>query len=82
MATTKPRINVPFAPAAYKELVSLAKERGCSLSEQVRSMVLEMLELIEDRELASAATSRRRTLRKKTALSHEEMWGRKAKRRR
>jgi len=79
MATTKPRINVPFDPAAYKELASLAKARGCSLSEQVRSMVLEML---EDRELASAAAARRRTVRKKTVLSHEQVWGRKAKRRR
>lgn len=82
MATTKPRINVPFDSAAYRELASLAKARGCSLSQQVRSMVLEMLELIEDRELASAAASRRRTLRRKTALSHEQIWDRKAKRRR
>ncbi|HEX5138067.1 MAG TPA: antitoxin, RHH family protein [Planctomycetota bacterium] len=79
MATTKPRINVVLDSASYKEIEALAETRGCSLSEQVRSMVLDMLELLEDRALASAASSRRRTLRGKPALSHAEVWGRRAK---
>lgn len=81
MATTKPRINVALDPASYEEIEALAERRGCSLSAQVRSMVLDMLELLEDRALASAATSRRRTLRGKTTLSHEQVWGGKAKKR-
>lgn len=75
MATTKPRINVALDSASYGEIEALAQRRGCSLSEQVRSMVLDMLELLEDRALASAASWRRRTLRGKAALSHEQVWG-------
>ena len=81
MATTKPRINVALDPGPYAELEALAARRGCSLSEQVRSMVLDMLELLEDRALASAASLRRPSLRGKAGLSHEQVWGRKAKRR-
>ena len=81
MATTKPRVNVPFDAAVHETLAALARERGCSLSEQVRSMVLEMLELMEDRALAAVADARRRTLRKKDARSHEQIWDRKPKRR-
>jgi hypothetical protein len=77
MATTKPRINVVLDPAAYREIETLAQSRGCSLSEQVRSMVLDMLDLLEDRALADAASSRRRTLRGREALSHPQVWGRK-----
>jgi hypothetical protein len=79
MATLKPRVNVPFDPASYAELKALAEGEGCSLSEQVRSMVLEMLELIEDRALASAAAARRPTLRK--GLSHGRIWGRSPRKR-
>ena len=79
MATVKPRVNVPFDRTSYAELEALATERGCSLSHQVRTMVLEMLELLEDRALASAAAGRRRTLRRKRALSHAQVWGRRAR---
>lgn len=79
MATTKPRVNVVLDRASYAEIEALADRHGCSLSEQVRSMVLDMLELIEDRALAAAASSRRRTLRGKVALSHAQVWGRKPK---
>jgi len=82
MATTKPRINVVLDRGPYEELEALAAERGCSLSAQVRSMVLEMLDLLEDRALASAASERRRTLRGGATLSHDQVWGRKAKGRR
>lgn len=80
MATVKPRVNVPFDPASYAELKALAAGGGCSLSEQVRSMVLEMLKVIEDRALASAATARRRTIGK--GLSHGRIWGRHGRKRR
>ncbi len=79
MATTKPRVNVPFDRASHAELSALAAEKGCSLSEQVRSMVLEMLDLMEDRALASAAAGRRRTFRGKRALSHQQAWSRRTK---
>jgi hypothetical protein len=79
MATTKPRVNVTLDPASYRELEALADKHGCSLSEQVRSMVLDMLELLEDRALAAAAASRRGTLRGKATLSHEQIWAKKAK---
>jgi len=82
MATTKPRINVVLDTASYERIEALAETRGCSLSEQVRSMVLDMLELQEDRALAKAAASRRETLRAKGALSHAQVWGGKAKKRR
>ncbi len=80
MATTKPRINVVLDSASYEEISTLAEKGGCSLSEQVRSMVLDMLELIEDRALATSASSRRRTLRGKALHSHAQVWGGKAKR--
>lgn len=79
MATTKPRINVVLDRASYKELEALADRHGCSLLEQVRSMVLDMLDLLEDRTLAAAAVSRRRTLRGKAMLSHEQVWAKRAK---
>ena len=81
MATTKPRINVVLDRTAYREIETLARSRGCSLSEQVRSMVLDMLDLLEDRALADAASSRRRTLRRGATLSHPQVWGRKGGRR-
>lgn len=79
MATTKPRINVALDPASYEEIEALAEKRGCSLSEQVRSMVLDMLELLEDRALAAEAAARRRTLRGMAKLSHAQVWGSKGK---
>jgi hypothetical protein len=82
MATTKPRVNVVLDRASYAEIEALAERHGCSLSEQVRSMVLNMLELLEDRGLASAATSRRKSLRGRAPLSHADIWGTKAKGRR
>jgi hypothetical protein len=82
MATTKPRINVVLDTASFAEIEALAESRGCSLSEQVRSMVLDMLDLLEDRGLASAATSRRKSLRGKAPLSHADVWGTKVKGRR
>jgi predicted DNA-binding protein len=68
-------VNVALDPASYREIEALAERTGCSLSEQVRSMVLDMLDLMEDRALAAAASSRRRTLRGKATLSHGQVWG-------
>jgi hypothetical protein len=76
MATTKPRINVALDSESFQSIEALAERRGCSLSEMVRILVLDMLELNEDRALAEAASVRRRTLKGAATLTHEQVFGR------
>ena len=78
MATVKPRINMVLDPEDYSELKALAKHEGRSLSDLARSLVMEMMEITEDRGLAALASERRKTFSAQAALTHKQVWGNKA----
>ncbi|MBI4563510.1 MAG: hypothetical protein HY716_02295 [Planctomycetes bacterium] len=80
MPTRKPRINMVLASEDYAELRALAERAGTSLSDLTRSLVLEMLEILEDRELAAMASERRESLSGGKTLAHEAVWGSRAHR--
>jgi hypothetical protein len=76
MASKKPRINMVLDPDDYEKLRVLAEMNDKSLSDQARSLLLEMMEIREDMALAEMAAKRRSTFSRGKALSHEQMWGR------
>ena len=75
MPATNPRVNVVLEEPVYEGLRRWAKRDGVSLSLKVRDLVKEALEVEEDRALARLAEKRERTLDKKKALSHTQVWG-------
>ena len=75
MPATNPRINVTLERPIYQAVQRLAKENGESLSEEVRDLVREALEIYEDRVLGEFAYQRERTFDRRKALTHEEVWG-------
>jgi hypothetical protein len=48
MPTTNPRVNAVLEPPLYEAVERLAKAEGISLSQKVRDLVREALELVED----------------------------------
>jgi hypothetical protein len=74
MPTKNARINVVMEKALYLAVSDLAKEQGLSMSMAVRDLVREAMELREDLDLARFAEHREGTLKKKSLLSHEEVW--------
>ena len=61
MATKNPRVNTVLEPVLYERVESLAKREGVSLSQKVRDLVREALELAEDEGLDRLVESRRRS---------------------
>ena len=74
MPARNPRINVVLEPSIYKKVQLLARKDGVSLSNKVRDLLLEALEIQEDIYLAELAEKREKTWRKTSALTHDEMW--------
>lgn len=74
MPTRNPRINVVLEEPLYATIERLAKRDKVSLSLKVRDLVKEALEIEEDIALSVFAEERERTLRKATALKHNEVW--------
>ncbi len=74
MPATNPRINVTLERPIYQAVRRLAKKNGESLSEEVRDLVREALEIYEDRWLGEFAEERERTFDRNKALSHKEVW--------
>jgi hypothetical protein len=60
MATKNPRVNAVFEPVLFGRVEALAKREGISLSQKVRDLVREALELAEDEGLDRLVESRRR----------------------
>lgn len=58
--TTHPRVNVTFDDATYNALHGLADSRRQSVSNVVRELVFQAMELFEDLELAKIAEERLR----------------------
>ena len=74
MPATNPRVNVVLEEPVYEGLRRWAKRDGVSLSLKVRDLVKDALETEEDRALAHLAENRERTLDKKNALTHAQVW--------
>ncbi len=82
MPTKQPRLNVVLERPILQSVHQLAKRDGVSLSMKARDLIREALELHEDIALAKLADERMKNFKLSDALSHEHVWGRKAKRRR
>jgi predicted DNA-binding protein len=74
MPTKKPRINIVIEPPLYRALQDLATSEGVSMSTIARDLIREAIDLREDVALAMLADTRIRTLRKKEAFKHEDVW--------
>jgi metal-responsive CopG/Arc/MetJ family transcriptional regulator len=75
MPTKNARINVVVEKPLYTLIDEISKERGISKSMLVRDLVIEAIDLREDRALARFAQEREKTFDKSKALTHEEVWG-------
>ena len=82
MPTKHPRLNVVLEKPILDFVEGLAKRDGVSLSMKARDLIREALELHEDASLAKLAHERMKGFKLSEALTHEQVWGRKTKRRR
>jgi hypothetical protein len=71
MPTTNPRIKTLLEPPLYKAVRKLATAEGVSMSQKVRDLVKEALELVEDEGWERIVTERRR--KPGNWLSHGEV---------
>ena len=69
MAKKSPRIHTVLEPPLYEAVELLARKHGLSLSQEVRDLVRDALELAEDRVLTDFAESRRSTFDPSKALT-------------
>lgn len=60
MPSVHPRINTVLEPPVYKTVKRLADQDGVSLSQKVRDLVREALELLEDAALEEIVNQRRK----------------------
>jgi predicted DNA-binding protein len=74
MPTSNPRINVVLEKPIYKQIESLAKRDGVSLSLKVRDLVKKAIEIEEDIGLAEIAGKREKGFSKSKALKHSDIW--------
>lgn len=75
MANRSQRINVSVDGPIYRAIHALAVQEGISMSSLAHDLIKEALELREDAELSALADEREKTLDRKNALTHEEVWG-------
>ena len=73
MATKSPRIHTVLEPYLHKAVEILAKTHGLSLSQEVRDLVRDALELTEDRVLADFAEVRRSSFDASKALTVSQL---------
>ena len=81
MPATNPRVNVVMEEPMYDTVRRLAKRDKVSLSLKVRDLVKEALEMEEDRGLTALAEARERTYDSSRALTHNQVWGRRPRKR-
>lgn len=74
MATRHPRLNVVLESPLYLALKRVARKEGVSLSLKARDLIREALETYEDLYWTKVAASRERSLRRKSALTHKQVW--------
>jgi hypothetical protein len=73
MPTKNPRVNTVLEPPLFRAVERLAKADQVSLSEKVRDLVREAVELAEDEGLETIARARRNRNPKARWLSHPEV---------
>lgn len=74
MPTANPRVNVVLEKPLYERVERLARRDSVSLSQKMRDLVREALEIEEDIALAALAERREQTLKPSRALRHREVW--------
>lgn len=80
MPTKHPRLNVVLEPPTFRSVERLAARDGVSLSLKARDLIHQALELHEDAYWAHQARTRLKSFERSRALTHEQVWGRRAKR--
>ncbi len=76
-----PRVNIVLEKPLYEAARRLARRDGTSVSSKVRDLVREALEVEEDLALAALAERRESALKPARALTHQEVWRRRQRRR-
>jgi predicted DNA-binding protein len=74
MPTKNPRVNIVVEPPLYSVMHDIATSEGVSMSTIARDLIREAIELREDVALADFADTRMKTLDRKKALSHDDVW--------
>jgi predicted DNA-binding protein len=74
MPTKNPRVNIVVEPPLYNVMQDIASSEGVSMSTIARDLIREAIELREDVALADFADARMKTLDRKKALSHDDVW--------
>jgi len=74
MPTKLPRLNVTLEPGLFEAIQLLAQKSGLSASLCARDLLAEAMELHEDSYWKDAAEDRRKTIKSKKTLNHEEVW--------
>jgi len=74
MSTKNPRLNVVLEPPLYGAIKHLAQKDGVSLSLKARDLIRQALEYCEDLYWTKEANIREKSLSKKTALTHKQVW--------
>jgi predicted DNA-binding protein len=74
MPTKNPRVNIVVEPPLYSVMQDIATSEGVSMSTIARDLIREAIELREDVALADFADERMKTLDRKKALSHDDVW--------
>ena len=82
MPAINPRVNVVLEEPIYDSVRRLAKRDKVSLSLKVRDLVKEALEMEEDQGLTALAEKRERTYDASRALTHDQVWGHRRRKRR
>lgn len=72
MSSKNPRVNAVFEEPLFHAVENLAKREGVSLSQKVRDLVREAIELNEDEGL-EAIVEMRRAARSRAWVSHAEV---------
>jgi len=81
MPAKNPRLNVVLERPLYEALERLAHRDGTSLSLKARDLLREALESYDDLGLAEMAEERERTFERARALTHDQVFRSKRKRR-
>lgn len=74
MPTKKPRINVALEKPLYETIKRIAKKEGVSISLKARDLLREALEIYEDSILEEITQEREKTISRKKAIPHDEIW--------
>ena len=82
MPTKNPRVNVVLEKPLYDLVSSWARRDGLSLSLKVRDVVKAAVNAEEDAVLTQLAETRERTLSRRKALTHTQVWGHLTRKRR